>query len=53
MAERAEEIGVGKASMDAASTLVLAILAGAFIAFGASHSGYLTRWEEDTRITAS
>ena len=34
MARRAEEIGVQKASMDAASMFVLAILAGAFIALG-------------------
>jgi formate/nitrite transporter len=34
MAERAEQVGVKKANMDAASTLVLAVLAGAFIALG-------------------
>ena len=34
MARRAEEVGVQKASMDAFGTLVLAILAGAFIALG-------------------
>ena len=34
MAERAEEIGVTKASMDALTTLTLAVLAGAFIALG-------------------
>ena len=34
MARRGEEIGVRKASMDALSTLMLAILAGAFIALG-------------------
>ena len=35
MAQRAEEIGVGKAGLDAATTFVLAVLAGAFIALGA------------------
>jgi formate/nitrite transporter len=35
MALRAEEIGVGKAGQDAPTTLVLAFLAGAFIAMGA------------------
>jgi formate/nitrite transporter len=35
MAKRAEEAGVRKASLDATSTLVLAVLAGAFIALGA------------------
>jgi formate transporter FocA len=35
IAHKAEEIGVKKASMDAISTIVLAILAGAFIALGA------------------
>ena len=34
MAKRAEEIGVSKASMDAVTLLTLAVLAGAFIAFG-------------------
>jgi formate transporter len=34
MAQRAEEIGVAKASMDATRLLALAILAGAFIALG-------------------
>jgi formate/nitrite transporter len=34
MARRAEEIGVQKASMDAVTLLVLAVLAGAFIALG-------------------
>lgn len=34
MARRAEEIGVRKASMDAVSVLMLAMLAGAFIALG-------------------
>ena len=35
MAARAEQIGVRKAGMDALSTFVLAVLAGAFIALGA------------------
>ena len=34
MAKRAEEIGVKKASMDGLTLLALAVLAGAFIAFG-------------------
>jgi formate/nitrite transporter len=34
MARRAEEVGVAKASMDAVTTIVLAGLAGAFIALG-------------------
>ncbi len=34
MAERAEEIGVKKTSMDALSKFVLAVLAGAFVALG-------------------
>jgi len=34
MAKRAEEVGVNKASMDAVGMLTLAVLAGAFIAFG-------------------
>ena len=38
MAERAEEIGVKKASMDAVTLLSLAVLAGAFIALGAVFS---------------
>jgi hypothetical protein len=38
MARRAEEIGVRKANLDAASTFVLAVLAGAFIALGAVFS---------------
>ena len=35
MARRAEEIGVAKAAMEAGRLLALAMLAGAFIAFGA------------------
>lgn len=35
MARRAEEVGVAKAGLDAATTFALAILAGAFIALGA------------------
>jgi formate transporter len=35
MAQRAEEVGVAKAGLDAATTFVLAVLAGAFIAMGA------------------
>jgi formate/nitrite transporter len=35
MARKAEQIGVTKASMDGATTFVLAVLAGAFIALGA------------------
>ena len=35
MAHKAESVGVKKAKMDAASTITLAVLAGAFIAFGA------------------
>ena len=38
MARRAEDIGVAKASMDTTRLLALAILAGAFIAFGAIFS---------------
>jgi len=38
MARRAEEIGVSKAAMDTGRLLALAILAGAFIAFGATFS---------------
>jgi formate transporter len=38
MAHRAEEIGAAKAAMDAARLVVLAVLAGAFIAFGAIFS---------------
>jgi formate/nitrite transporter len=34
MAEKAEQVGVRKAAMDATSTFVLAVLAGAFIALG-------------------
>ncbi len=35
VAHRAEAVGVGKAGLDALSTLLLAVLAGAFIALGA------------------
>jgi formate transporter len=35
MAKRAEEVGVAKASMDVLRLFILAVLAGAFIAFGA------------------
>jgi formate/nitrite transporter FocA (FNT family) len=35
MAAKAEQIGVRKAAMNSASTFVLAVLAGAFIALGA------------------
>jgi formate transporter len=38
MAHKAEEIGVKKAGLDAPSTIVLAVLAGAFIALGAIFS---------------
>ena len=38
MAHRAEEIGAAKVSMDAGRLVVLAVLAGAFIAFGAIFS---------------
>ena len=38
MAQRAEETGAAKASLDAGTTLVLAVLAGAFIALGAAFS---------------
>ena len=38
MAERAEQVGVKKACLNAPSTFVLATLAGAFIAFGAVFS---------------
>ena len=34
MARRAEEVGVRKCGMDAVTTFVLAVLAGAFIALG-------------------
>src|SRR5262249_33702047 len=36
MARRAEDVGVAKAAMDAATTFALAVLAGAFIAVGAA-----------------
>jgi formate transporter len=36
MAKKAEQVGVAKAGMDAATTFALAILAGAFIAIGAA-----------------
>jgi formate transporter len=36
MARKAEEVGVSKADMDAATTFALAVLAGAFIAVGAA-----------------
>jgi formate transporter FocA len=42
IARKAEEIGVKKASLDAASTLVLAMLAGAFIALGGIFSTTVT-----------
>src|SRR5574343_305746 len=38
MAHKAEEVGIAKAKMGLSKTLVLAILAGAFIAFGAAFS---------------
>ncbi len=38
MARRAEELGVKKVAMDTVTTLVLAVLAGGFIAFGAVFS---------------
>jgi formate transporter len=38
MAERAEQVGVKKAGLDATGTFVLGVLAGAFIAFGALFS---------------
>jgi formate transporter FocA len=38
MADRAEQIGVKKANLDAWSTLALSVLAGAFIALGANFS---------------
>jgi formate transporter len=42
MARKAEEIGVGKARMDPVTMLSLALLAGAFIAFGAIFSTLAT-----------
>jgi formate transporter FocA len=42
MAEKAEDIGVSKASQDFSKTLMLAVLAGAFIAFGAVFATLLT-----------
>ena len=36
MAQKAEDVGVAKASMDVATTFALAVLAGAFIAIGAA-----------------
>ena len=42
MAERAEQIGVNKASMPPATLFVLAVLAGAFIALGAVFSTTVT-----------
>jgi formate/nitrite transporter FocA (FNT family) len=38
MAEKAEEVGVKKAAMDATCLFALAVLAGAFIALGAVFS---------------
>ena len=35
MAKKAEQVGVAKAGLDAATTFALAVLAGAFIAVGA------------------
>lgn len=42
MAQKAEEVGVSKANMDIEKTLMLAILAGAFIALGAMFSTVVT-----------
>lgn len=42
MAQKAEDIGVSKAEMPAIKTIVLAILAGAFISFGAIFSTTVT-----------
>jgi formate/nitrite transporter len=42
MARRAEEVGVAKAGLGAATTLALAVLAGAFIALGAVFSTVAT-----------
>jgi formate transporter len=42
MAERAEQVGVKKATMDATSMFVLAVLAGAFIALGGVFSNTVT-----------
>lgn len=38
MAHKAEEVGIAKAKMGLSKTLILAILAGSFIAFGAAFS---------------
>jgi len=42
MAKKAEEIGISKANTNSAKTIALAILAGAFIAFGAVFSTVVT-----------
>lgn len=42
MAQQAEELGVAKANMSTSKTLMLGILAGAFIAFGAVFSTVVT-----------
>jgi formate transporter len=41
MAEKAEQVGVRKAAMDATSTFVLAVLAGAFIALGGAFANVI------------
>ncbi len=49
MARRAEEVGVAKARMDAGTTFVLAVLAGAFIAMGAIFATTTTAVASETR----
>jgi formate transporter len=47
MARRAEDVGVAKAALPAAPTFTLAVLAGAFIGFGAMLSTVATTGAED------
>jgi formate/nitrite transporter len=46
MAERAETVGVDKTRLDVTSLIVLAVLAGAFIAFGSMFSAVVTAGAE-------
>jgi formate transporter len=46
MAERAEQIGVEKTRLDTLSLMALAVLAGAFIAFGSMFSVVVTAGAE-------
>src|SRR5688572_16574784 len=46
MALKAEQVGVAKARLDVASLLALAVLAGAFVAFGSAFSLVVTAGAE-------